>query len=99
MDKPARNVYHIFHPPVGRSVALKYSWSEYRKRERIEKVTGSLLFQVGPYDSAIATSAVGVLMAFGAAACLLPARRALRWNRCRPCEENKDGVERSMRKG
>jgi predicted permease len=40
------------------------------------RVVGSLLFQVSPYNSAIATSAVGVLMAFGAAACLLPARRA-----------------------
>jgi len=37
---------------------------------------GSLLFEVSPYNSAIATSAVGVLMALGAAACLLPARRA-----------------------
>jgi ABC-type antimicrobial peptide transport system permease subunit len=40
------------------------------------RVVGSLLFQVSPYDSAIATSAVAVLMALGAAACLLPARRA-----------------------
>ena len=40
------------------------------------RVVGSLLFQVSPYDSAIATSAVGVLMVLGAAACLLPARRA-----------------------
>jgi predicted permease len=41
-----------------------------------DRVVGSLLFQVSPYNSAIATSAVGVLMALGAAACLLPARRA-----------------------
>jgi predicted permease len=40
------------------------------------RVVGSLLFQISPYDSAIATSAVAVLMALGAAACLLPARRA-----------------------
>jgi predicted permease len=40
------------------------------------RVVGSLLFQVSPYNSAIASSAVGVLMALGAAACLLPARRA-----------------------
>jgi predicted permease len=40
------------------------------------RVAGSLLFQVSPYNSAIATSAVGVLMVLGAAACLLPARRA-----------------------
>jgi macrolide transport system ATP-binding/permease protein len=40
------------------------------------RVVGSLLFQVSPYNSAIATSAVGVLVAMGAAACLLPARRA-----------------------
>jgi predicted permease len=40
------------------------------------RVLGSLLFRVSPYNSAIATGAVGVLMALGAAACLLPARRA-----------------------
>jgi predicted permease len=40
------------------------------------RVVGSLLFQVSPYNSAIATSAVCVRMALGAAACLLPARRA-----------------------
>jgi hypothetical protein len=39
------------------------------------RVVGSLLFQVSPYNSGIATGAVGVLMALGAAACLLPARR------------------------
>ena len=40
------------------------------------RVVGSLLFQVSPYNSAIAGSAVCVLVAIGAAACLLPARRA-----------------------
>ena len=40
------------------------------------RVVGSLLFQVSPYDSAIASSAVCVLVLMGAAACLLPARRA-----------------------
>jgi ABC-type antimicrobial peptide transport system permease subunit len=40
------------------------------------RVVGSLLFQVSPYDSAIAGSAVCVLVAMGTAACLLPARRA-----------------------
>jgi macrolide transport system ATP-binding/permease protein len=40
------------------------------------RVVGSLLFEVSPYNSAIATSAVGALMTLGAAACLLPARRA-----------------------
>ncbi len=40
------------------------------------RVVGSLLFQVSPYNSAIATTAVCVLVAMGAAACLLPARRA-----------------------
>jgi predicted permease len=40
------------------------------------RVVGSLLFQVSPYDSAIASTAVCVLVAMGAAACLLPARRA-----------------------
>jgi ABC-type lipoprotein release transport system permease subunit len=40
------------------------------------RVVGSLLFQVSRYDSAIAPSDVGVLMALGTEACLLPARRA-----------------------
>jgi len=39
-------------------------------------VISSLLFQVSPYDSAIATSAVFLLLGTGTAACLLPARRA-----------------------
>jgi macrolide transport system ATP-binding/permease protein len=42
----------------------------------LARVVGSLLFEVSPYNSAIATGAVGVLVALGAAACLLPARRA-----------------------
>jgi predicted permease len=41
-----------------------------------ERIVGSLLFQVSPYDSVIATSAVCVLLSVGLAACLLPARRA-----------------------
>jgi predicted permease len=40
------------------------------------RVVGSLLFQVSPYNSAIAGSAVSVLVALGTIACLLPARRA-----------------------
>jgi predicted permease len=40
------------------------------------RVVSSLLFQVSPYDSAIATSAVLLLLGTGTAACLLPARRA-----------------------
>jgi predicted permease len=40
------------------------------------RVVSSLLFQISPYDSAIATSAVCALVAMGTAACLLPARRA-----------------------
>lgn len=40
------------------------------------RVVGSLLFQVSPYNSAIASTAVCVLVALGTAACLLPARRA-----------------------
>jgi predicted permease len=40
------------------------------------RVVSSLLFQVSPYDSAIASSAVFLLLATGTAACLLPARRA-----------------------
>jgi predicted permease len=40
------------------------------------RVVGSLLFQVSPYDSAIAGTAVCALVAMGTAACLLPARRA-----------------------
>jgi predicted permease len=40
------------------------------------RVVGSLLFQVSPYNSAIASSAVFVLVGLGTAACLIPARRA-----------------------
>ena len=40
------------------------------------RVVSSLLFQVSPYDSAIAVSAVCLLVAMATAACLLPARRA-----------------------
>ena len=40
------------------------------------RVVGSLLFQVSPYNSVIASGAVCVLVALGGAACLLPARRA-----------------------
>jgi len=40
------------------------------------RVVGSLLFEVSPYNAAITTSAVAVLVAMGTAACLLPARRA-----------------------
>jgi predicted permease len=40
------------------------------------RAVSSLLFQVSPYDSAIATSAVCLLLGTGTAACLLPARRA-----------------------
>jgi ABC-type antimicrobial peptide transport system permease subunit len=40
------------------------------------RVVSSLLFQVSPYNSAIASGAVCVLVALGAVACLLPARRA-----------------------
>ena len=36
----------------------------------------SLLFQVSPYNPVIAIAAIGVLIAAGVAACLLPARRA-----------------------
>lgn len=40
------------------------------------RLVGSLLFEVSPYDPAIVMAAVGVLVAVGTAACLLPARRA-----------------------
>lgn len=40
------------------------------------RVVGSLLFQVSPYNPAIVTGALGVLVVVGTAACLLPARRA-----------------------
>ncbi len=40
------------------------------------RVVGSLLFQVSPYNSAIASGAVFVLVGLGTAACLIPARRA-----------------------
>ncbi len=40
------------------------------------RMVSSLLFQVSPYDPAVAVGAVCVLLAVGATACLLPARRA-----------------------
>jgi predicted permease len=40
------------------------------------RVVGSLLFQVSPYNSSIAGSAVIMLVSLGTAACLIPARRA-----------------------
>jgi predicted permease len=40
------------------------------------RVAGSLLFEVSPSNPAIVAGAVGVLVAVGIAACLLPARRA-----------------------
>ncbi|MGB8097187.1 MAG: FtsX-like permease family protein, partial [Terracidiphilus sp.] len=40
------------------------------------RVLGSLLFEVSPYDPLVTGAAVAVLMAVGAMACLLPARRA-----------------------
>ena len=40
------------------------------------RVIRSLLFQVSPYNPAIMAAAICVLIAVGAAACLLPARRA-----------------------
>lgn len=40
------------------------------------RVVSSLLFQVSPYDPVLSAGAVGVLLAVGIIACLLPARRA-----------------------
>lgn len=40
------------------------------------RVVSSLLFEVSPYDPALAVGAVCVLLAVGTTACLLPARRA-----------------------
>ncbi len=40
------------------------------------RVVGSLLFQVSPYNPAVIACAVSMLVTVGAAACLLPARRA-----------------------
>ncbi|HEY3926791.1 MAG TPA: FtsX-like permease family protein, partial [Candidatus Koribacter sp.] len=40
------------------------------------RLVASLLFQVSPYNPVIVIAAVGVLVTVGAAACLLPARRA-----------------------
>jgi predicted permease len=42
----------------------------------LQRVVRSLLFAVSPYDSALTSGAVCVLVAIGAMACLLPARRA-----------------------
>ncbi len=40
------------------------------------RMVSSLLFEVSPYDPVLSASAVGVLLAVGTTACLLPARRA-----------------------
>jgi ABC-type antimicrobial peptide transport system permease subunit len=40
------------------------------------RVVSGLLFEVSPYDPALTAAAVCLLLAVGAAACLLPARRA-----------------------
>jgi predicted permease len=40
------------------------------------RIVASLLFEVSPYNPAIVVAAVSILTAVGAAACLLPARRA-----------------------
>jgi ABC-type antimicrobial peptide transport system permease subunit len=40
------------------------------------RLISSMLFQVSPYDPALTAAAVLVLLAVGAIACLLPARRA-----------------------
>ncbi len=40
------------------------------------RLIASLLFQVSPYNPAIAVAAIGVLLAAGVTACILPARRA-----------------------
>ena len=40
------------------------------------RVVSSLLFEVSPYDPVLSAGAVGVLLAVGTTACLLPARRA-----------------------
>jgi predicted permease len=42
----------------------------------MERVMRSRLFSVSPYDSVLTLGAVGVLVAMGTMACLLPARRA-----------------------
>ena len=44
----------------------------------LARLVSNLLFQVSPYDPVIAAGAVFVLLAVGATACLLPARRASR---------------------
>jgi ABC-type antimicrobial peptide transport system permease subunit len=41
-----------------------------------EHMVSGLLFQVSPYDPVLSAGAVGVLLAVGTIACLLPARRA-----------------------
>jgi len=41
------------------------------------RVVGSLLFEVSPYNPGIVAGAIGVLVAVGIGACLVPARRAV----------------------
>ena len=53
------------------------------------RMVSSLLFHVSPYDPLLSAAAVSVLLAVGTIACLLPARRAAQWNRCRRCGRNK----------
>jgi len=40
------------------------------------RIIGNLLFQISPYNPVVALTATGVLVAVGAIACLIPARRA-----------------------
>jgi ABC-type antimicrobial peptide transport system permease subunit len=42
----------------------------------LHRVVNSVLFAVSPYDSAWSFGSVGILVAMGTVACLLPARRA-----------------------
>ncbi|HTD53740.1 MAG TPA: ABC transporter permease [Silvibacterium sp.] len=54
---------------IGTTVGIAVSFA-------FARIIGNLLFQVSPYDPVVTTAAVCLLVAVGATACMLPARRA-----------------------
>ena len=59
----------LIHVLIGAAAGIAMSFA-------FARVVGSLLFEVSPHSPGIVLAAVCVLAAVGAAACLLPARRA-----------------------